>query len=885
MPTTTVSERLEIRSSDDVVRVRQRVRACGRGHGPEPGGPDQDRHRGQRAGAQHARPRRRRPVDIDTVDGARKGVRLVFERRGQGHQGHRQPRCATATPPAAGSGSGWAAPSGCRTSSPSSRRRARARAFASRAGNDDHGRCPGRRREPGRGSAAAGSGTGRDRGLRRRAAGPARAGGDRAGHQPAQARRAAGASWWWSASTTGIDVLALDSGPGMDDVGACMADGYSTAGTPGNGLGAVRRQCEHVHVLSWRGAGHGRARPPGRPAATTRSARWCVADAGRGVLRRRLERARRRRRAHRAGGRRARPRPGGGHRRRRPRCASSSVAVPSRRRPSSRRCTRRCGPRGARAVAVARIDRASDTVSYAGVGNIAAALAGAGGGLRRLVSHNGTAGLNARRIQAFEYPGARNGLLVMHSDGISASWSLDRYPGLARAHPLLVAGVLYHHHSRGRDDARDRRDALHHVMSWTIATLPLKSEEDVVSARLRDAARGRAARLRQPAPDPPRHRRLGDRAQRVPAWRRRRAVVRARCAEPPEAVLGGRCQDHGPGIADVDAVLQGRRSGSAASGTGLPSAQRLVHQFDLHTAPGEGTRVTLSQRIASAPARLQREKLQAAVKLLPGARPDPLAVRARAEARADAEPGGPAASAKSETLRLRGELEETNRGVVALYAELDEKAEQLRAASELKSRFLSHMSHEFRTPLNSILALSRLLLDRVDGDFNAEQERQVEYIRRSAQALLEMVNDLLDLAKVEAGKLEVRPVRVHGRRAVRRAARRAQAAADQPRGGPGLRGRSRPAPDGAPTRPRSRRCCATSSRTRSNSPSRARCVVSAHYDAVHQRMHLRRSDTGIGIAPENHAHDLRGIHADRERPAAAAARAWACRCRAAPGRR
>src|SRR5690606_8959874 len=69
---------------------------------------------------------------------------------------------------------------------------------------------------------------------------------------------------------------------------------------------------------------------------------------------------------------------------------------------------------------------------------------------------------------------------------------------------------------------------------------------------------------------------------------------------------------------------------------------------------------------------------------------------------------------------------------------------------------LSHMSHEFRTPLNSILALSRLLSDRVDGPLNAEQERQVDYIRRSAQDLLEMVNDLLDLAKVEAGRLEVK---------------------------------------------------------------------------------------------------------------------------------
>jgi CheY-like chemotaxis protein len=94
---------------------------------------------------------------------------------------------------------------------------------------------------------------------------------------------------------------------------------------------------------------------------------------------------------------------------------------------------------------------------------------------------------------------------------------------------------------------------------------------------------------------------------------------------------------------------------------------------------------------------------------------------------------------------------------VALYSELELQAEQLRGVSELKSRFLSQMSHECRTPLNSILALSRLLHDEVDGALNAEQKRQVEYIRRSAQTLLEMVNDLLDLAKVEAGKLVITP--------------------------------------------------------------------------------------------------------------------------------
>ena len=113
---------------------------------------------------------------------------------------------------------------------------------------------------------------------------------------------------------------------------------------------------------------------------------------------------------------------------------------------------------------------------------------------------------------------------------------------------------------------------------------------------------------------------------------------------------------------------------------------------------------------------------------------------------------------QADLTRLNRELEDTNRGVVALYAELDEKADHLRRADELKSRFLSNMSHEFRSPLNSILALSGLLLGRTDGELTAEQAQQVGYVRRAAQDLLELVNDLLDLAKVEAGKVEVKPV-------------------------------------------------------------------------------------------------------------------------------
>lgn len=108
--------------------------------------------------------------------------------------------------------------------------------------------------------------------------------------------------------------------------------------------------------------------------------------------------------------------------------------------------------------------------------------------------------------------------------------------------------------------------------------------------------------------------------------------------------------------------------------------------------------------------------------------------------------------------RAEAELAETNRGILALYAELEDKAAALRRAGELKSRFLSNMSHEFRTPINAILSLSGLLLDGGDddGELGRDQRIEVYYIRQSAQALSELVEDLLDLARIEAGKATVR---------------------------------------------------------------------------------------------------------------------------------
>ena len=112
---------------------------------------------------------------------------------------------------------------------------------------------------------------------------------------------------------------------------------------------------------------------------------------------------------------------------------------------------------------------------------------------------------------------------------------------------------------------------------------------------------------------------------------------------------------------------------------------------------------------------------------------------------------------RAEVRSLREELDETNRGVVALYGELDVQAEKLRKATELKSHFLSYMSHEFRTPIGAIRSNARLLLDHVDGPLTTEQTRQVGFIQETAAEFSEMVNDLLDLAKIEAGRLEISP--------------------------------------------------------------------------------------------------------------------------------
>jgi signal transduction histidine kinase/CheY-like chemotaxis protein len=216
--------------------------------------------------------------------------------------------------------------------------------------------------------------------------------------------------------------------------------------------------------------------------------------------------------------------------------------------------------------------------------------------------------------------------------------------------------------------------------------------------------------------------------------------------------------DEGPGIARLQEILEGSYRSSTGMGLGIIGSRRLMDQFEITSKPGEGTRVVLRKLLPPGTSFLEPERLAGLGDDLAREVPrGPLEeiqrqnqelIHALDELRRRQE----------ELEHLNRELEDTNRGVVALYAELDEKADHLRRADELKSRFLSNMSHEFRTPLNSITALSHLLLDRIDGPLTPEQLKQVTFIREGAHALTELVNDLLDLAKVEAGKITVRPV-------------------------------------------------------------------------------------------------------------------------------
>ena len=257
-------------------------------------------------------------------------------------------------------------------------------------------------------------------------------------------------------SIAGIEVLALDRGPGIGNINLCLSDGFSTAGTPGTGLGAIGRLAACFDIYSTAKAGtalwarlSSRHVPPRRsvaleisgvnvphPAERVCGDAWAVEHApGRCLLL---------------------LADGLGHGPIAAEAAQEAVRVfreNPRLEPAETIRTIHAALRSTRgaAVAVIEIRVEGEQVRFAGVGNIAGTIV-ANGSSRSLVSHNGTVGHQLHKVHEFIYPFPRGALLVLHSDGLATSWRLDKYAGLAAQDPSLIAGVLYRDFKRGRDD-------------------------------------------------------------------------------------------------------------------------------------------------------------------------------------------------------------------------------------------------------------------------------------------------------------------------------------------------------------------------------------------------------------------------------------------------
>ncbi|MBD2006848.1 MULTISPECIES: ATP-binding protein [Cyanophyceae] len=216
-------------------------------------------------------------------------------------------------------------------------------------------------------------------------------------------------------------------------------------------------------------------------------------------------------------------------------------------------------------------------------------------------------------------------------------------------------------------------------------------------------------------------------------------------------------RDKGRGIPNLKTILEGKYASNTGMGLGIIGSKRLMDQFRIDSTPEQGTVVVMGKNLPKRSPIVTTKRLAEIANELIMRSPENPYSEIQQQNQELLRTLEELEKRQAELAQLNRELEDTNRGVVALYAELDEKADSLQRANELKTRFLSNMSHEFRTPLNSILSLSRLLLDRMDGELTDEQEKQVRFIRQSGEGLLELVNDLLDLAKIEAGKIVIHP--------------------------------------------------------------------------------------------------------------------------------
>ena len=226
-----------------------------------------------------------------------------------------------------------------------------------------------------------------------------------------------------------------------------------------------------------------------------------------------------------------------------------------------------------------------------------------------------------------------------------------------------------------------------------------------------------------------------------------------------ESTLDVSVADRGPGIPHLASVLDGTYRSTTGRGRGIPAARRLVDRFDIESLPGGGTVVLLRQKLPSRRGSLEQLDLSPLAQRLAREKPRS-AVEEILEQNQELVAGFEELRERDEQLGLvSARLAEADRITQALSGELEDRTEQLRRAEALKSRFVSNIAHEFQTPLNSITALSRMLLDETSGALSSEQRTQAEYIRQATADLSELVNDLLDLAKADAGKVTLRPSR------------------------------------------------------------------------------------------------------------------------------
>lgn len=254
----------------------------------------------------------------------------------------------------------------------------------------------------------------------------------------------------------GVEILSLDKGPGITNVAECLRDGYSTAGSPGTGLGAVKRLSSEFEIYSRADFGTSllarlwlnRSKNGVADSAYEVGAiclpleseivcgdNWALKKLTTGCLLLVAD--------------------GLGHGYEASLAANEAVRFFKNQTKTSvteilesvHNALR--STRGA-AVAIAEIEF-GNVVRYAGIGNIAGAII-SDKGQRHMVSHNGIVGHEARKIQEFTYPFDKEALIILHSDGLQTRWNLNSYPGLAMRHPGLIAGTLYRDFARGTDD-------------------------------------------------------------------------------------------------------------------------------------------------------------------------------------------------------------------------------------------------------------------------------------------------------------------------------------------------------------------------------------------------------------------------------------------------